>query len=244
MERTKPIKMLQNEVLLRRLVMTHPKRPVIEADLSKLKAGFKGEQTSDYYVSLLPQNIYHLLPGLRLKDGDFYFQMDSVIITSKLIFVLEVKNIAGTIYFDLNNDQMIRTLDEVEEGFQNPYTQVQLQKKHLKNWLHHHKFPDIPIETLVVISHPSTILKNTDHKLQNLTYASNLPFEIESTYQKYYNKILTKKDYLKLKNKLKRSNEPLFLDILKTYQINKADILTGVHCPECNSIPMLRIARH
>ncbi|WP_243292865.1 hypothetical protein [Bacillus sp. FJAT-47783] len=52
-ERTKPIKLKKLEALIRRLSSTHPKRPLVQKELAKHLAGYRGEQSIDYHLSHL-----------------------------------------------------------------------------------------------------------------------------------------------------------------------------------------------
>ncbi|WP_205173528.1 nuclease-related domain-containing protein [Bacillus pakistanensis] len=51
-----------------------------------------------------------MLHDLRLFDGQHHFQIDTLIITSKVIFIIEVKNISGTVIFDSAYNQLISEL--------------------------------------------------------------------------------------------------------------------------------------
>lgn len=52
-ERKIPMKILKLEALLRRLPSKHLKRFHIEEELAISKAGFRGEQTIDYYFGFI-----------------------------------------------------------------------------------------------------------------------------------------------------------------------------------------------
>ncbi len=139
-ERKLPLRLQQEEALARRIHKAHPLLPKILKSIGARKAGYRGEQNIDYHLTFLPQNKYTILRDLQLTD-QYPFQMDTVLLSPQLIFVIETKNITGTLFFDKNSNQMIRTIDNVEEGFPNPLLQVQRQTHQLKNWLLQHKLP-------------------------------------------------------------------------------------------------------
>ncbi|MFL0364403.1 hypothetical protein ACH0BF_15460 [Pseudobacillus sp. 179-B 2D1 NHS] len=53
-ERKVPVKILKLEALLRRLPDHHIKRPLIEEELAISKAGFRREQSIDFYLEIDP----------------------------------------------------------------------------------------------------------------------------------------------------------------------------------------------
>ncbi|MFV8826553.1 nuclease-related domain-containing protein [Alkalihalobacterium sp. APHAB7] len=228
------------EALLRRLAADHPKRPQIEKVLAKATAGFKGEKSIDYYLSFLPEDQFHFLHGLRLlSSGTRYFQMDTLILSPRFILILEVKNITGSLFFDKTHQQLIRKVKDREEAFPDPLLQVQRQKLQLENWLKKHKYPDsIPVRTLVVISNPSTIIKEAPN--QEVLHAQGLPDKIHQIDQSFTTDVLTFKEMKKMETTLIKKHVPLEKDILSQFSIMREDIKKGVHCPECFHIPMIR----
>jgi hypothetical protein len=96
--RIKPLRILQNEALLRRLPDYHRKRQEIETDNRNRIAGYNGEKRLDYYLSLLPNNEFKIYNDLRLTL-QYAFQIDSLIITPFFAAIIEVKNYSGTLYF-------------------------------------------------------------------------------------------------------------------------------------------------
>ena len=134
---------------------------------------------------------------------------------SKFYFlIVEVKNIAGTLLFDNHFNQMIRILDNKEEGFPDPLLQVKHQEMQLKDWLKSYKYPPIPVESIVVISNPSTIIKSTNSYLQNIIHSAKLPSKIRELNHKFNNEIINEKELseiisqiIKAENTIKSSYE-------------------------------------
>ncbi|WP_213020645.1 nuclease-related domain-containing protein [Siminovitchia terrae] len=82
--RAVPLRILVLEALLRRLPIDHPGRGTIEADLIRRKAGFKGEQSLDYFMRHLPFNGHYIFQDLRLPLSDnIFFQIDSLLLSNR-----------------------------------------------------------------------------------------------------------------------------------------------------------------
>ncbi|WP_052144744.1 nuclease-related domain-containing protein [Halalkalibacter okhensis] len=117
-ERKIPLKILKLEALLRRLPAHHSIRNKIEEELKKRKAGYRGEQAIDYHLKTQPIDDGLILHDNRLKQGkDHFFQIDTLIVTTRFFMILEIKNITGTLYFDQEFQQLIRKKMEKKRSF-------------------------------------------------------------------------------------------------------------------------------
>lgn len=95
-----PLKIDMLEALMRRLPHGHAKQPAIIEDIKKIKAGYNGENRVFQSLKSLPEKEYLLFHDLRLIGSSFPFQMDILVLTSSFLLILEVKNMAGEIFFD------------------------------------------------------------------------------------------------------------------------------------------------
>ncbi|MGM0876413.1 MAG: nuclease-related domain-containing protein [Bacillota bacterium] len=237
-----PLNIKKLEALQRRLLADHPKFEFIKESLAKRIAGYKGEQSLDYHLGFLAEHQYHILHDVRLFDGTHYFQLDTVILSKKFILILEVKNFAGTLYFDSNFSQLIRIQDEKKESFPDPILQVERQSNQLRKWLRLVKHPNLPVESLVVISTPRTMLETTPQNekiYKKVIHSAKLPFAISSFDQDYEKKkYLSEKQLLQLSQQMVTNHTPLNIDILAQYKIPKEDILKGVICSNCEYLPL------
>lgn len=242
--RVKPLVILQLEALISRLPHDHIKLPRIKESLAKRKAGYKGEKAVDYYLEQLPDKDFIILNDLRLQNDDYYFQLDSILINSSFIINLEIKNIAGTLFFDQNFHQLIRTIDGKETAFPDPTVQSQLHVTKLKKWLGNKQFPDIPIIPLVVISNTNTLIRTSPENQQlsdiviNINY---LPFKILQIQKLFSKQIFTNKDLKKLARQLKKNHTEQFQPVLPRFEIDEKEVLKGVICPACKTLGMERI---
>lgn len=130
-KRQLPLMILKLQSLLRRLPKNHPKIPYIEENLAKKMAGYRGEHSIDYPLSFLTFQNYFILHDLRLPHNDYFFQIDTLLISPKFILMLEVKNIAGKLFFDQEFHQLVRTLNDKEEVFPDPILQVKRHETQL-----------------------------------------------------------------------------------------------------------------
>ncbi|MFE8700616.1 nuclease-related domain-containing protein [Cytobacillus sp. FJAT-54145] len=238
-----PLFLRKLRALQKRLPQNHPKLPLILEELSKREAGYKGESSLDYHLSFLDPNQYFIFHDLRLRFQTHYFQMDILIVSRSFIVILEVKNIAGSLFFDTIFNQLIRTKDGVETAFQDPLIQIQRQESNLKNWLLNKQIPDMPIFSLVVISNPHTIIR-TPPKYHYLNYKIIRPeiisnkinhFEITSE-----EVILTEKELKKLAKMINKEDTVLDSPILERFQIDSSELRKGVFCNSCGFLPMIR----
>lgn len=242
-ELQKPIELIIYETLLKRLSKNHIKIDEIKSDWAKRNAGFNGEKAVYRMLTYLDEKKYFIFHNLRLKMGQYYFQMDFLIVTTKFILIIEAKNIAGTLLFD-ELGQFIRVNQDKEEGFQDPVSQVQLHKRQLIKWLEKNHLPKVPIEYAVVISRPSSLIKMTNRnpevRRRVLPLTKLLEF-IENIDRCYKNESLLLKQLKKTNKILLKDNTPFIPNLLEKYNISKKDILTGVQCPKCLAVPMISI---
>lgn len=238
-QRTIPIEIIVNNALKRRLMPNHPALPAIEKDLYKKNAGHYGEEAMDYPLKMLSKKDYVIFHGLRLPYDDMHFQIDTLLLTTKFGMILESKNLGGELYFDESSEQLFQTYNGKKEGVQYPISQVQRQIKLLKALLQRNMIPVVPYDFQVVISHSSTILLPLGAPvLQKVCHVHSLHGRIEKVENRYKKDILDLKTLQKAARLLIKKHEPKKLDIKKKYGIEKNEILTGVHCPECSYRPM------
>ncbi len=73
------------------------------------------------------------------------------------------------------------------------------------------------------------------------SFNSSLRVTIETLHNNHTKEYLSTKDLKKLKNLLIKRHTLHDPDLLSQLQITKDELLTGVHCPHCFTIPMERI---
>lgn len=242
--RQEPMQIKQLNAIIRRLPPNHSSLEKVKQVLAIVQAGYRGEQMVDYYLEFLPKKTYTIYQHLRLQSAStYYFQMDTVIVSPNIIFILEVKNIAGTLYFDDHFKQCIRTdLDGKEEGFLNPIYQTERQRSQLVNWLKIKKISDdIPVYPLIVIAQPSTIIKSSSpHLAQKVIHAATIPTMIKKIHDQHTKEYLDDKQLRKLNRIFLKEHTELTTNYLVQLKIDKEDFIPGVQCPQCKNYPMRR----
>lgn len=236
-----PLKLQALNACKGRLLVDHPKTAIIHSDWARRNAGHNGEMTIYYHLTNIDEDFYFIFHDLRLKTGDYFFQIDFLLITSRFILIIEAKNISGELVFD-QQGQLIRTINDKTEGFSDPVAQAQSHQRCLRKWLAAHHFAPLPIDYLVTISQPSTIIKmeRTDPQIRRrVRPAPSLYDFIQSLNQTFRKEMIDPKALKKLSKLLLKKHTPLQPDLLKEYNLTEKDILTGVHCPKCAAIPMV-----
>jgi hypothetical protein len=221
----------------------HKVRAKIEEDLARRWAGYRGEAALDFHLSKLPENEYMIFHGIRLTNGKYFFQIDTLILSAKFAIILEVKNFSGTLFFDPQFNQMIQTtLNGEERGYPHPIEQANLQAEELKKWLSKRGI-NLPVEFFIVISKPSTILRTPPRNSQinqKIIHSQYLISKIDKVSMSYKEKQLDIKALKKVSKIILKEHTLESLDILKFYKISMDEILTGVLCPVCIAKPMER----
>ncbi|MBS4192026.1 NERD domain-containing protein [Bacillus sp. FJAT-49705] len=233
-------KILALEAILRRLPESHHKRQIIERDLSKYNSGYQGEKALNYYLSFIDENKYQIFHNLRLRNGEYFFQIDTLILTTSFALLIEVKNMSGKLVFEPEFNQLIRSIDEKEEGFPNPLLQIKRQQIQFEKWLDRHRYIPMPIEILVINSHSGSILKGNKFISKYVCKIDRVLEKIQELEKRYTTDILNVKEIRKIGNLLlKKDTPPNTLSLLKKYSISPSNIITGVQCPQCNEFPMV-----
>ncbi|MCD5324254.1 MULTISPECIES: nuclease-related domain-containing protein [Pontibacillus] len=239
-ERKLPPVLLQEEALLRRLPDRHGKRSILEGSLSKRWAGYRGEQALDYELKTLPFRKYFIFHDLRLRVFGSSFQIDTLVLTPQVAFLIEVKNIAGTLSLNGDGGQFTRLVNGREERLPSPLAQVKAQQSKFENWLHFHKIYSYPIVPIVAISNATSRLdiRNTSVRVTHLEETLE---QIKALHTEYENR--RSYDLTTLSRLLNQEHTPFHSNITSAYSIAHEEILKGIQCPQCQQYSMMRINR-
>ncbi|NHC41624.1 NERD domain-containing protein [Bacillus sp. MM2020_1] len=233
-ERTKPLVMLILEALLRRLPYSHKKYQQILEELGRRQAGYIGEKSLDYYYRELPHQKYMILHDLNLPDGDYNCQIDTLLLTPEFALAIDVKNMAGKLLVDTENEQFIQINNGIEKGYPYPIAQGERHQKYLQKLLAANHLPPVPVEYLVVISNSYTtyaVTGKSTHKFKPRICKSDVFLNKISLLEKQYTKpLLTAKELKKLCRLLVKMNTLPTSYVLNKYGIQKYDLLPGVLC--------------
>lgn len=232
----KSLDLLQEEALNRRIHPHHPRRNEIATRFRQSLAGYLGEKEVFYYLTLLPKKKYRIFHNLRLRLDHNYFQVDFLILTSKYILILEVKNYQGTVLFK-EFDQLVQVKESgKEEVFPNPISQVFRHKFLLQRWFDQIGFPIIPMASLVAFTSATRIENQalSPELSKHIITSPNLLLKLESFDSHYQSKVLNERQLNQLCKILLDNHHPMQRDILRNYQLDVSDLFKGVLCPHCS----------
>lgn len=239
----KPIYLLKLEAALRRVIPDFVRRGEIVDELGRTAAGYRGERSIGYDLNYIDEKKYSIFNAKRLPGVSSFFQLDNLLASSQFLLIPEVKNMSGELYFDKHFNQLVQLKDGERYVYPDPIEQVERQKEELAIWLSKGRFPDIPIETLVVFTNPHAYIKaSPDYTaaFEKVIRSIKLPYKIRQFEDKYTRDVFTKKDLRRLARWLERDHTPYNPDILQKFGIRRVDIMKGVHCPKCSRFTMKR----
>src|SRR5699024_7525938 len=121
-ERLPPLALLTLDACISRLRDGHPKLSLLRENAAKYQKGFNGERKLDYHLRSLDQT-FSILSDVTLSVFGKQFQMDSFIVTSNAIYIIEVKSLDGTITFHTGLKQLTQDNGEKLVGRKYPITQ-------------------------------------------------------------------------------------------------------------------------
>lgn len=243
-ERKEPLILRQLVALKTRLPSNHPKLPSIDDQIQRFSAGYKGECSIDYYLSLLNEKDYYILHDLRLADPPNYFQMDTLILSKKFALILEVKNFRGELYFDSIFHQLIQKKEDEVKVFADPLLQLQRQENQLEKWLLNNGFHKLPIFSVVVIANPQTQISTNQENInvqEKVIHREFIPTKLKQIERLNQPTFLQEKEIKKLIRLLLKQHTPHYSSVLEKFQIAEAELQKGVKCPKCGKLPLVRI---
>ncbi|MFL0364402.1 nuclease-related domain-containing protein [Pseudobacillus sp. 179-B 2D1 NHS] len=173
---------------------------------------------------------------------DQFFQIYTLLLAPGYLLIMEMKNIAGTIVFEEQFQQMIRIMEGKEERFLNPVLQTARQRVLLQEWFAQYKQPSLKIHTITVFTNKKAIIKSFKHNLQ-VIQLGQLPSFLSSLDEKFASKTLTNRDQRTLSSFFVQQHVPLEIDILQRFQLKEEDLIKGISCPQCYKFSMVRHLR-
>lgn len=236
----KPFHLNQLEALIPRMSQKDPLYLKLKDILHREKSGYEGEVSLDYYYNLLNLDPYPTLHSLRLKNGDTYFQIDTLILFPNVFLIIEVKNTSGLLKYHTDTGLLVRENENGKlERFDDPQTQVKIQKLQFSTYLKKHNLTQNPIRTLVVFAHPNAILEISG-LAPNLILPTKLMDQIPALQKKYKNSHVKHPELIALGEHLARAHTPKIKNIVKDFNISPSRIKNGVSCTSCQTDMMIR----
>lgn len=221
-----------------RLPANHEQLSMLQSQHASRVAGFFGEKQVDrVFQSYTFEMKNRIFNGLSLKSST-NFQIDSLFLTPSYAVIFETKNIAGSITVKTNPPQLVQTLDDgTSRSYVSPVTQVQNNMELLRDWFHDQTV-SIPIYGVIVLAFPKKEVHLIDIDTTFLypaaipTYLRQIPMTPPSLDDQAFHKITQKL--------LDDDSSFIPNPISTTYNIQKEDFLTGVVCPSCRLMGMVK----
>lgn len=228
------------EAIVRRFPPDDFRKADFEKKLYRKRAGYKGEKTLDYFLEQIDHSNMVILHDLRIPINSTHFQIDTLIITPHFLLIIDSKNLAGTLIFLPEFNQLIRIQNDIEEVFPDPILQTKIQASQLRAFLEKHHFTPPPIEYLVAISNTQALIKNptNDKEVSYRVFRSaNVTFKIPPFYNKHPQSLLSKTEMKKISKQLVKAHVPLVPDP-KSMNLPFDNMAKGVQCPACEAFGM------
>lgn len=221
---------------LRRLRPGHPVAGKLEERRKQAEAGFGGEERVDAVLAeYRHRDSIRIFADLGLICGS-RFQLDALLLSRSWACLLEVKNISGRSVIRDIPPQLVRiTKDGREEALGSPFAQLDSHLMLFRDWLHERNTP-IPVYGAVVFAYPSQIVEAADAS-HPILFPNNIPFFLRSLPAQ---PVLEVHELDGLARQVLAAHQPYVQRPLCTMypQVSRADIRTGVICPDCGGIGM------
>ena len=231
-QRSEPPEIRQLQSLLQRVPIVHPLVPHWTEKLRRMTAGFHGEQRVDALWNEIPiVGPHYFLHDLYIQKPNTSHQIDTILITSRFVLIIEIKSIAGRLDFDPQLRQFSRTnRDGTVDGMRNPDDQLRRHEKWVQQFLAEHKV-SLPVIGAIVFTYPSSIV-NSRPKNRIIIQASGLPYLIDQLLAKYTEDLLNTRKTRQLAGRLLQVHSDRPLRELEV----PVELKKGVLCEECNEV--------
>ena len=213
-------------------------KPDVERDINMLSYGIAGEKNVAFELSnsFLPIIVLH---DLSLEYEDLTAQIDYLIITPKVVLVVECKNLVGNIEVN-NKGDFIRTVKYGrkyhKEGIYSPITQNRrhldmikaVRKRSKGNFLTQaifEKYFDDNYKSVVVLANPKTIinLKYAKKEVKDqIIRADQLIEHLKNLMNKSKNETSPEKHMYDMADFFLRMHKPKEVDYLRKYGVDTA----------------------
>lgn len=212
---------------------------IIRQDIKCLEYGMVGEKNIAFELknSHMPMYILH---DIYLEDGELSAQIDYLVITKKICFVIECKNLYGDIEINSAGD-FIRSVEfggrKKKEGIYSPITQnqrhLELIKKIRRDYRSNivakylaDKYFDESYKSVVVLANPKTVLNAKYAKKEvkeKVIRADQLVKYIKETYDRSKETASSDDDLLEWAQSFLKLNKEVTKDYTEKYNQYKND---------------------
>ncbi len=209
LERGFSSKIIVLEALKRRIEVGHAKHEYVSSLLRRAEIGYRGEMKVDrlWREVIVPTNALLIHSYEIRNDFGNLHQMDTIFVCPHFIFILEIKNVSGYIWYEKDKHQFLRKkLTGEVESFQSPFDQVQRHVDIIERMIERLGLV-LPVHKAVVIAESSTVIGEVPKEFQ-IFHAIGLPAELKKLLLKYSNSALYQVHYELLANYLLSLHRP------------------------------------
>ncbi|WP_319467200.1 nuclease-related domain-containing protein [uncultured Trichococcus sp.] len=187
-----------------------------------LKKGFDGESLFDEYTKQF--KIDHLfLNDLQLEVRNSSFQIDALMISTKVLVLYEIKNFEGLYHW--GKEKFTRTSGTFLE---NPTMQLEKTKVRLELLLLEKGY-SLKVEAYVIFVNPEFTLLGAPSDANFI-----LPSQILGHFRNVQAPAQLNAEQIKLAEMLANQHDPIYPR--KNPQYNYSDLSKGIICPECGTL--------
>lgn len=209
MERVIPSKIIVLEAMKRRVDVSHSKHEYVASLLRRAEIGYRGELKVDrlWNEITVPTEAFLLHSYETRNDIGNLHQMDTLFVCPHFIYVLEIKNVSGYIWYEEEKHQFLREkLNGEVESFQSPFDQVQRHSELIERIVERLGL-SLPVHRAVVIAESSTVIGPVPNEIP-IFHAIGLRAEVKKLLLKYSNFSLSGAHYELLGNQLLSLHRP------------------------------------
>lgn len=223
-ERTEPWALVMLELLNRRMLFCSD----WSRKLTNRRKGFQAELSLDTHTVQLGPNLI-VLHDIRLLtlDGSTDFQIDTLIITAHKIYIYEVKNYAGSYYYEKGRYYTGKQFEVLNLSFQIEKAATYLRQK-LRKWGY-----KLEVETISVFFDPTFMLYQAP-----VSFYFLLPHQLENHFQTLEQNArpLSQHHDILARQLLQEHFEKKSEKDLPNYSY--AQLQKGIACEQCGMLPM------
>lgn len=205
---------------------------LLEERKRRIEAGFYGEQKIDKIIESLPfPKPFLVIPNFHASiSPSRYIQIDLLIVTTRYLALIEIKNIRGHIEFLVDPNRLRRTENGIEQYFDCPFSQLARNILAVKTLLSELKV-SVPLQPALVFAHSKASIVSTDKRFPIL-----FPKQLDLFFHQLNDRppVLSSSDFNKLSKALQARSLPFsFTTLIETLGIDPLTLKRGIFCEAC-----------
>lgn len=219
---------LYNQTLLRRLPIGHPEILLAENELARIEAGRYGELRVLRELEDMPFTAQLITNFECISALSTLHQIDFLLLTSRYVLILEVKNMSGTLHYQSLHHEFHRTkFDGTTDHFRNPFDQAYRHQTMLEHYLAVWDMP-LPVTYAVVMTNSNARIDPSFGELPifHVTHLRKYLRDLDSRFE------VTDVDLVHLREKL----DGTATVIPPRKRVDASEILPGILCSVCGGI--------